>query len=194
MSIDLIKSIREKTGLPLNSIKKAIEELDTQLEAEIIDHLRKQGVLKQASRNDRITSQGSIFGYVHEGRIGVMLEIRCETDFVSRSAPFQMLGNDIALHIAAYRPQFVSPDNVDKDFVEKEIEIAKAQLAQEGKPENIIEKILEGKKSKILEENSLLTQPFLKDPKKTVGDIVLEVGVSTGEKIELTRFEIYSLT
>jgi elongation factor Ts len=194
MSIDLIKSIREKTGLPLNSIKKAIEELDTQIESEIIDHLRKQGVLKQASRSDRVTSQGSIFAYVHEGRIGVMLEIRCETDFVARSQAFQTLGNDVALHIAAYRPQFVSPDNVDKDFVEKEIEIAKAQLAQEGKPENIIEKILEGKKSKILEENSLLTQPFLKDPKKTVGDQILEVGVATGEKIELTRFEIYSLT
>jgi elongation factor Ts len=194
MSIDLIKSIREKTGLPLNSIKKAIEELDTQIESEIIDHLRKQGVLKQASRSDRVTSQGSIFAYVHEGRIGVMLEIKCETDFVARSEAFQMLGNDVALHIAAYRPQFVSPDNVDKAFVEKEIEIAKAQLVQEGKPENMIEKILEGKKSKILEENSLLTQPFLKDPKKTVGDQILEVGVATGEKIELTRFEIYSLT
>ena len=106
MSIDLIKQVREKTGLSLKDIKSAVAELKTSSVDEVIDYLRKQGSLKKDSRNDRVTSNGKIFTYVHEGRIGVMLEIKCETDFVSRSDVFAALGDDLTLHIAAYKPSF----------------------------------------------------------------------------------------
>lgn len=192
--IELIKSIRTKTGLPLKDINKAIAEVGAQSsEEDIITHLRKQGVLKQQSRQDRDTNQGGIFAYVHEGRIGVMLELKSETDFVSRSADFAGLGNDIALHIAAYQPQFVSADDVSAEFVARELDIAKAQLENEGKPADKIEMILNGKKTKIVNEVALLSQAFLKDPSVTVGEYILQVGQKTGEKIIVSRFTIYNL-
>lgn len=191
--IELIKKIREKTGLSFADIKKAVQNSGSTDEDKIVDFLRKQGVLKQASRSDRQTSNGSIFSYVHEGRIGVLLEIKCETDFVARSEIFQELGKNITLHIAAYQPKAVNSDGVDITFLEKELEIAKEQLTKDNKPEDMIEKILNGKKQKILEENSLLNQPFLKDSKITVTQYLAEVGLSTGEKIDITRFTIFSL-
>jgi elongation factor Ts len=192
-AIEIIKSIREKTGLSLKDIKKAVTAMPDSSEDQIIDHLRKQGVLKQQSRQDRVTSQGSIFSYVHEGRIGILLEIKCETDFVSRSDVFQEFGKDVSLHIAAYQPQFLSEEEVTADFIDKELEIAKSQLEQEGKPAEIIDKILEGKKRKINEEVTLLNQSFLKDPDKKIKDVVAEVGQTTGEKVEITRFTIMTL-
>jgi elongation factor Ts len=192
-SIEVIKAIREKTSLSLKDIKKAVTAMPDASEDEIIDHLRKQGVLKQQSRQDRVTSQGSVFSYVHEGRIGVLVEIKCETDFVSRSDVFQEFGKDVALHIAAYKPPFLSEEEVTSDFIDKELEIAKSQLEQEGKPAEIIGKILEGKKNKIFEESTLLNQDFLKDSSKKVKDVVAEVGQTTGEKIEITRFTTMTL-
>jgi len=193
MSIVLIKSIRERTGLSLKEIKKAVDAMPEKAEEEIIDHLRKQGVLKQQAKQDREVNNGGIFSYVHEQKLGVLVELKCETDFVARSGSFQTLGGDITLHIAAYLPKFVRPEEVDQDFVEKEIEIAKEQLKQEGKPENMIDKILEGKKSKLLNENSLITQPFLKDPKITVNDRISQAIQETGENITVARFVVFSL-
>jgi len=194
MSISLIKKIREDTGLSLKDIKKAVDEFGSDSEEKIIDHLRKQGVLKKDSRSDRQTNNGRVFAYVHEGRIGVMLELKCETDFVARSDSFIELGNDLCLHIAAYRPMYVSPDQAPLDFIEKELEISKAQLISENKPAEMIEKILLGKKSKILEENAALKQAFLKNPTITIEDRITEVSSITGEKIEFTKFVIYSLS
>jgi len=194
MSIDLIKKIREITGLPLKDIKKAVDEFGSDSEEKIIDHLRKQGVLKKDARSDRQTNNGSVFAYVHEGRIGVMLELKCETDFVARSDSFNELGNDLCLHIAAYRPLYVSPDQAPLDYVEKEIEISRSQLLLENKPAEMIEKILVGKKAKILEESAALKQPFLKNPSITVEDRISEVATVTGEKIEFTKFIIYALS
>lgn len=193
MSIELIKSIRIKTGLPFKDIKKTIEKLGVSDEDQIITHLREQGLLKAQSRSDRSTNQGSVFTYSHEGRLGVMLEIKCETDFVARSDGFKELGADLALHLAAYQPRFVSPEDADEDFVDKELDIAREQLKNEGKPEDKIEMILNGKKNKILKEASLLTQSFLKNPEVNVEQHIASVIQTTGEKIEVTRFVIYSL-
>lgn len=194
MSIDLIKKIREMTGLPLKDIKKAVDEFGSDSEDKIIEHLRKQGVLKKASRSDRQTDNGRIFAYVHEGRIGVMLELKCETDFVARSDSFIELGNDLCLHIAAYRPMYISPDQAPLDYIEKELEISRSQLLLENKTPEMVEKILLGKKSKILEESAALKQQFLKNPSLTIEERITEISTVTGEKIEFTKFIIYSLS
>lgn len=193
MSIELIKSVRNKTGLPFKDIKKAISELNTTDEDKIITHLREQGMIKQQSRQDRTTNQGGIFTYSHEGRLGVMVEIKCETDFVARSESFKELGQDLCLHIVAYQPQAVSPEDISQEYIEKELDIAKTQLINEGKPEDKIEMILNGKKKKILSEASLTTQAFLKDPKKSVEEHIASVVQTTGEKIVVSRFIVYSL-
>lgn len=191
--IDLIKSIRYKTGLPLKDINKAIESLDTIDEEKIITYLREQGLLKSQARKDRETKNGGVFSYVHEGRLGVLIEIKCETDFVSRSDVFKELGNDLGLHIAAYQPKFISEEEVNQEFIDGEIEIARSQLENEGKPADMIEKILAGKKAKIVKEFSLLTQPFLKNPEISVNDHLAQISQSTGEKLIITRFVIFTL-
>lgn len=193
MSIQLVKSIRARTNLSYKEIQKAIEQLQTEDEEKIIDYLRQQGVLKAQARQSKQTNQGMIFAYVHEGRIGVLVEIKCETDFVARSEEFQNLGRDIALHLAANQPKFLDAENIDPNFLDKELNIAREQLLKENKPEQIIEKILEGKKAKIIEENTLMSQPFLKEPEITVADLVNRVSQMTGEKIVITRFVIYNL-
>lgn len=193
MSIDIIKSIRERTGLSLNEIRKAVTAMLGQTEDQIIEHLRKQGILKQQAKQDREVSNGGIFSYVHEQKLGVLVEIKCETDFVARSNSFQSLGADLTLHIAAYQPKFTKPEEVDQDFVNKELEISREQLKGEGKPESIIEKILDGKKSKLLNENSLLTQAFIKDSNITVNERISQTIQETGENITISRFVIFSL-
>lgn len=193
MSIILIKSIREKTGLSLADIKKAIEATKSEDETIIIKHLREQGALKAEKRSDRKTNEGGIFSYIHEGRIGVMVTIKCETDFVSMSDSFKKLGEDLTLHLAASQPKFLSPEEVDQDFINEELEIAKKQLIDEGKPEAILGKILEGKKNKITKEVSLLSQPFLLNTDITIQQLITEVGQATGEKIEVDKFIIYTL-
>ena len=194
MSIDLIKSIRNKTGLSFKDIKKAVEELGGNDEEKIITHLREQGMLKSQKRQDRSTDNGGIFTYSHDGRMGVMVEIKCETDFVARSDQFQELGQDLCLHIVAYQPQAVNEEEISDEFIDQELEIARTQLLNEGKPEDKIDMILQGKKKKILSEFTLLKQPFIKDPKKSVEEHVASVVQTTGEKIVISRFVAYSLT
>ena len=192
-NIELVKAIRFKTGLSFKDINKAIDTLNTTNEDEIITYLREQGILKSQSREDRDTSNGGIFCYVHEYRVGVMLEIKCETDFVSRSDIFKNFGNDICLHIAAYQPKFVDESQVDSTFIDKELEIAKSQLLLDGKSVEMIEKILIGKKSKISKEFSLLSQPYIKNPDISVFEYVSQVSQTTGEKISISRFQVYNL-
>ncbi|MEM1312767.1 MAG: elongation factor Ts [Patescibacteria group bacterium] len=192
-AIELIKSIRFKTGLPLKDINKAIALLKSEDEEEIITHLRSQGLLKAQARKDKETNNGGVYSYVHDNRLGVLLEVKCETDFVSRSDLFKDFCNDVCLHIAAYQPRFIDESEVNGDFIEAELDIFKTQLVNEGKPENIIEKILEGKKSKITKEFSLLSQPYIKDSNISVSDYLSQVSQTTGEKISISRFIIYSL-
>ena len=191
--MELIKIIREETSISLKDIKKAIDETGSSDKEVVIKHLREQGVLKAASRADRATSNGAIFSYVHEGRIGCMVSIKCETDFVSRSDSFKEFGNQLCLHIAAFTPKFISPDDVDQDFINNELSIAKKQLELEGKPADKIQMILEGKKTKITSEVSLLKQPYLIDMNQTVEQYLAAVSQQTGEKIMIEKFVVLTL-
>lgn len=193
MSIELIKSLRDKTGLPLKDIKKAIEANPSASEDQIIKTLREQGAIKQQSRSGRETSQGGVFAYSHEGKLGVLVTIKCETDFVARSDDFKGLGNDLALHIAAYQPKFLSEEEVTEDFISAELDVAKNQLLNEGKPEDKIEMILKGKKAKIISQNTLLGQSFLKDPSISVSQQITNVSQKTGENIKVTKFVLVNL-
>ena len=192
-NVELIKTIRYKTNLSFKDINNAIAELKTEDENEIITYLKKQGVLKSAAKEGREASNGSIFTYTHEMRIGVILELKCESDFVARGSDFQGLGNDLLLHIAAYQPKFISEDQVSPEFVNSELEITRAKMLDEGKAPEMIEKILEGKKAKIAKEVSLKSQDFLKDPSITVADYIGQTIAKTGENIQLTRFSIFNL-
>jgi elongation factor Ts len=193
MSMELIKAIREETSLSLKDIKKAIDTTGSEDKEVVIKYMREQGVLKAASRSDRQTANGSIFSYVHEGRIGVMLSIKCETDFVAKADNFKTLGNNICLHIAAYTPKFLSPDQVDSSYIDAELAIAKTQLENEGKPAAMIEGILNGKKAKIQTEACLLSQPFIIDPSMSVEQYVQSIGQQTGENIKIEKFIILTL-
>lgn len=192
-NIDLIKSIRARTNLSFKDINKAIEALGVRDEEVIITHLREQGVLKAQARQDRDTNQGGIFSYIHEFKLGVMVEIKCETDFVSRGEVFRTFGNDIALHIAANQPKFVSEADVDQEFLSSELAVARELMVNQGKPEAMLEKILEGKKASIIKEYSLLTQAYLKNTEITVADYVTHISQETGEKIVITKFVVFSL-
>jgi elongation factor Ts len=192
-NIEIIKSIRFKTGLSLKEISKAVESLNITDEDSIIKHLREQGVLKAQARGDRETSNGGVFSYIHDSKIGVMIEIKCETDFVARGELFRELGQDLCLHIAAYQPKFLSEDQLDISFIESEVEVAREQLLNEGKSAEMIEKILSGKKQKIIKENTFLNQPFIKNQDISVNEYILQFSQSTGEKIEISRFVVYSL-
>ncbi len=194
MSIEVIKSIRQRTGLPFKDIKKAVDELGTADEEAIIKKMREQGVLKQQAREGRVASEGGVFSYVHDNnKIGVLLQIKCETDFVARSDDFRQLGSGLALHIAAMQPKFLSEEEVNSEFIEEELEIARKQLIGEGKPEDKLEMILKGKRAKIIKENSLITQEFFKDNNITVQDLIAQVSQKTGEKIVVDKFIIYTI-
>ncbi|GAB4144602.1 MAG: translation elongation factor Ts [Patescibacteria group bacterium] len=192
MSLDLIKEIRNETSLPINDIKKAIEAVGENKDA-IIKHLREQGALKSSKRSDRITDNGSIFSYIHDGRIGVLLELQCETDFVARGDDFKSLGQNLCLQIAASQPKFLNSNQVDQSTIDAEMEIQRKLLESENKPAEIIEKILNGKKDKFFEEIVLLEQPYVKDPSLKVKDLVNVVSQKTGEKINVSRFTLYIL-
>jgi elongation factor Ts len=196
MSMELLKVIREQTALSFKDIKKAIDAIgatDMSQKDEVIKYLREQGVMKAASRSDRATAEGSIFSYVHEGRIGCMLVAKCETDFVTRSEDFQAMGKNLCLHIVGIAPKFVSEDQVDPSYVQSELDIARAQLLAEGKPADKVDMILEGKKAKILSDSCLLSQPYMIDPSMTVKDYILSIGQKTGENIQIEKFVLMYL-
>jgi elongation factor Ts len=192
MSLELIKEIRAITGLPLNDIKKAIDTVGENQDL-IIKHLREQGALKSSKRNDRSTENGYIFSYIHEGRIGVLVEILCETDFVSRSEDFKSFGQNICLHVVATQPRFINSEEVDSTIIEEEMEIQRKLLLTENKPADIIDKILNGKKDKFFEEIVLLEQPFVKDQSIKIKDLLNSVSQKTGEKVIINRFSLFVL-
>ncbi|RMD46508.1 MAG: translation elongation factor Ts [Aquificota bacterium] len=195
MAVDakLVKTLREMTGAGVLECKKALEETNGNLE-EAVEYLRKRGIAKAAKKAGRETKEGIIHAYIHAGgRIGVLLELNCETDFVARNEVFKELANEIALQIAAMRPQYVSRDTVPKEVIEKEGEIAREAALAEGKPEHIAEKIAEGKVEKFLKEVCLLEQPYIKDDKKTIEDLIKEYIAKLGENIQVRRFTRYEL-
>lgn len=187
ITLDMIKSLRKKTGIGISACKEALEQSDGDAE-KAVEYLRKKGILKAKKRADREMTNGHIGSYIHHGQIGVLVEILSETDFVSRSDKFKNLAHDVALHIAASAPLYVSREDVPQDVLEKEKEIARDRLKEEGKPEELLDRIAEGQLEKYYEETCLLEQPYVKDDKKKIKDIIDEAVASFGEKIEITRF------
>jgi elongation factor Ts len=173
--------------------KNALEETSGDLEA-AIDLLRTRGAAKAAKRAGKSADQGAVAHYLHHGgRIGVLVELRCETDFVANTDDFQGLARDLAMHIAAARPMAVRADEIPPEVVEREKQIYVEQVRAEGKPENIQEKIVEGKLRKFFEESTLLKQPWVKDPERTIESLVTELSAKTGEKVEVARFARFEI-
>jgi elongation factor Ts len=193
ISAQQVKELRELTGAGMMDCKKALQETGGDMD-QAIDFLRAKGAAKAAKRDEKAASEGTIGSYIHHsGKVGVMVQVNCETDFVANTDDFQALARDIAMHIAAAKPLAVSADSIPSDEVEREKAVYMAQMAEEGKPENIREKIVEGKLRKWFEEVALLEQPFVKDPDKTIADLVTEVSAKTGEKVEIARFSRFSI-
>jgi len=192
-SLEQIKNLREKTGAGIVDVKKALEEAGGD-EAKAIEIIRKKGQAKAVKKSEREAKEGLIVSYVHSnGKLGVMVKLFCETDFVARTDDFKELGKDIAMHIAAMDPQCLKPEDFPKEILEKEKEIWSAALENEGKKGEMIPKILEGKEKKLREEAALLTQRFVKNPDQTVNDLITEKIGKTGENIqvgEFCRFEL----
>jgi elongation factor Ts len=188
-----VKELRDRTGAGMMECKRALEESKGDLEA-AIDLLRSRGAAKAAKRADRETKEGAVGSYIHMGgKIGVLVEVGCETDFVARNDEFQELVRNLAMHIAAASPLAVSSDQIPEDLVERERGVFREQVRQEGKPENLWDRIVEGKLKKYYQENTLLDQPYVRDPDMSVGQLVQEVSAKTGENIVVRRFARYAL-
>ncbi|MGQ0814335.1 MAG: translation elongation factor Ts [Gemmatimonadota bacterium] len=193
ISAGMVKELRERTGAGMMECKKALEESNGDMER-AIDLLRAKGAAKAAKRADREAKEGAVAAYVHMGgRIGVLVEVGCETDFVARSSDFQTLVRDVAMHIAAANPLALTADDIAREVVERERAVYLEQVKQEGKPEKLWDKIVDGKLGKFYKESTLLDQPFVKDPDKTIKDYVTEVAAKTGENVVIRRFVRFAL-
>lgn len=188
ISTELVKDLRQQSGAGILDCKNALSESDGNME-KAVEFLRKKGLSLAAKKKGRATSEGSIGSYIHQGnKIGVMVEINCETDFVAKTDEFQELVKDIAMHIAAVDPRCINRDDVPQDVVDKEKEIFKQQAKDEGKPEKIIERIVEGKLEKYFGEICLVEQSFVKDPDQKIKDVVAKGVAKLGENITIHRF------
>jgi len=192
ITAEMVKQLREKTGAGMMECKKALTEANGDFD-KAIEVLRKKGISAAEKRAGRVASEGIIGSYIHMDKIGVLVEVNCETDFVARTDDFRTLVKDIAMHIAAANPRYLSREDVPAEVIEKEKEIYKEQI--KGKPEHIVDKIVEGKLEKFYNENCLLEQIFVKDPeqKKTIKDIVTETIAKLGENIVVKRFVRFQL-
>ncbi|HEY0194987.1 MAG TPA: translation elongation factor Ts [Kofleriaceae bacterium] len=189
----LIKDLRERTGAGMSDCKKALVETDADMD-KAIDYLRTKGLAKAAKKAGREATEGTVVSYIHGGgRIGVLVEINCETDFVARNEDFQAFTKDVAMQIAAANPQFVRKDEVSQDAVDKERAVLIAKAQESGKPEPVIQKIVDGQISKWMKEICLLDQPFVKDPDKTIDQIQQELIAKIGENIKIRRFARFEL-
>jgi elongation factor Ts len=184
----MVKKLRELTGAGFNVCRQALVESSGDVE-KAVEYLRKKGQAAAQKKSEREATDGLVSTYIHAGgKIGVLLEVNCETDFVARTDEFQRLCHDIAMHIAALNPQFVRREDVTPEIIEREREIARDQARQSGKPEAIIEKIATGKVDKFYEENCLYEQHFIKDESVTVGEMIVQVIAKMGEKVSVRRF------
>ena len=189
---DIVK-LRKRTNAGMMDCKNALTETNGDID-KATEWLREKGIAKAAKKADRIAAEGLVYSYIHMGgKIGVLVEVNCETDFVSRSDNFVALCKDIALHIAAAKPLYVTQEEVPTDVLNHEKEILRAQALNEGKPENIVDKMIDGRVKKFYEEVCLLNQLFVKDPSKTIKDIINEAVLTIGEKISIRRFTRYEM-
>lgn len=188
ISAAMVKELREKSGAGMMDCKAALKECDGDME-KAIDFLRKKGIATAAKRAGRATSEGTVQSYIHMGgKIGVMVEVNCETDFVAKTDDFMEFAKNIAMHVAATNPVGIVPEDVPQDVIDREREIYKAQVLEMGKPENMVEKIAEGKLNKFFKESCLMNQQYVKESDKTIADYLNEVIARTGEKITIKRF------
>ena len=193
VSAQLVKELREKTGAGMMDCKNALEENDGDL-GKAVDSLRTAGIAKMEKRSGRATKEGQVASYIHAGgRLGVLVEVNCETDFVARTDEFQELVKAIAMHIAAANPLVVAREELDAKVIEKEIEIYSTQARNAGKPDNIVEKIATGKLEKYYGEMCLLEQQYIKDPQKTVKDLLTDAASKLGENMTIRRFSRFQL-
>jgi elongation factor Ts len=188
-----IKELRQRTGAGILDCKKALTENDGDIE-KAIDWLRAKGISKAAKKAGRAATEGLVHAYIHAGgRIGVLLEVNCETDFVAMNDQFKSLVHDISMHIAATRPEYVSREQVPPEDVEREKAIQIARVIEEGKPAHIAERIVEGRIGKWFQDVCLIDQKFVKDDSKTIGQLVTDAVVTIGENIRIRRFVLYEL-
>jgi len=193
ITAQMVKELREATGSGIMDCKKVLAEADGNMD-KAIELLRKKGLAKAAKRAGRSTSEGIVYSYIHTGaRLGVLVEVNCESDFVAKTEDFENFAKDIAMHIAAANPAGLVPEDVDQSVIEKEREIYRAQMLEEGKPENIIDKIVDGKVEKFYKEVCLLSQQYIKDPQKTVEDVLKETIGKIGENIQIKRFARFQI-
>ena len=195
MGIDakLVKTLREKTGAGMMDCKKALVDSDGDI-SKAVDNLRKSGMAKAEKKGTRDTKEGLVYSYIHAGgRLGVLIELNCETDFVAKTEGFNELAHNLSMQIAAGNPISIDKDSLDAKLVEKEKEIYMEQAKAEGKPDNIIEKMVEGRLSKFFQESCLLEQTYIKDSEKKVNDIIKETIATLGENISINRFSRFAI-
>ena len=188
-----VKELRELSGAGMMDCKKALEKADNNIST-AMEILRKEGIAKAQKKSGRSAKEGVVIPYIHPGsKLGVLLEVNCETDFVAKTEDFQSMCKDISMHIAASSPMAVNREEIDDSLISKEREIFLEQAKKEGKPEDIAAKIVEGRVNKFFQENVLMEQSFVKDPEKTVGDIVTETIAKLGENIIINRYVRFQL-
>ncbi|WP_300667334.1 translation elongation factor Ts [Desulfoluna sp.] len=193
ISAAMVKELREKTGSGIMDCKKALKESEGDVQ-KALDFLRKKGLAAAAKRSSRATSEGVVMSYIHMGgKIGVMVEINCETDFVAKNDDFQTFAKDVAMHIAAVSPAGLAPEDIPEEVVAKEREIYRERALEQGKPENIVDKIVEGQVQKFYKESCLMSQAYVKNPQITIEDYTKEVIGKMGENIRIRRFVRYQL-
>lgn len=189
----MVKQLRDKTGAGMMDCKEALTSAEGDFD-QAIDYLRKKGMAAATKRSSKAAKEGMVASYIHMGgRIGVLVEVNCETDFVAKTQDFQTLAKDLAMHVAAANPLYLKPDDIPAPALEREKEIYRSQASQEGKPEKIWEKIIEGKLKKYYEDVCFLEQKFVKNPDITVGTLVKELMAKTGENIVVRRFARFQL-
>lgn len=193
VSAELVKSLREKTGAGIVDCKKALSESSGNLD-QAVDYLRKKGLAMAQKKSSRTTAEGLVTSYIHAGgKIGVLLEVNCETDFVAKTGEFQAFVRDVAMHVAAANPRFVKREEVPTEILSSEKEIYRAQMQDQKKPANIVEKIIEGKLEKFYADVCLMEQPFVKDPDKTIKALLTELITKLGENMSIRRFARFQL-
>ncbi len=189
----MVKQLREKTGAGMMDCKKALLEVKGDMD-KALEFLRKKGLATAQRRAGRAMTEGTIQSYIHmTGKLGVLVEVNCETDFVAKNEDFQEFSKNIAMHIAASNPLGIKPEDIPEEIVENEKDIYRAQALDMGKPENILDKIVEGKLKKFYQENCLLNQPFVRDPDISVADLMNELIAKIGENITIKRFVRYQI-
>ena len=193
VTASMVKELRERTGAGMMDCKRALQDTNGDID-KAIELLRERGLAAAAKKSGRIAAEGLVDSYIHfGGKIGVLVEVNCETDFVAKTDDFKSFVRDIAMHIAAANPQYLSRDDVPQEVVEKEREILRIQTLNEGKPEKIVDKIVDGRINKFYKEVCLLEQPYVRDPDKTVQDVVMETIAKFGENINIRRFTRYEM-